>query len=873
MRIEPRALVRRLTPTATRALEACVGRAANAQAYEIVPEHLLALLLEAEQGDVPLFLRQFSLDRAALAARVDRSLSELRGGNAGRPVFSRALFSWIEDAWLVASVERSAPLARTGDLLAAFAENHERYTAQTFPELEALAHHEIRKTLDEITADSAEAQELPKLASAGARPSGSAQGGAPQVALARFTVSFTQLARDGKIDPVLGRHMEIRQMIDVLSRRRKNNPILVGEPGVGKTALVEGLARAIVMGDVPDSLRDVELVGLDLGALQAGSGVRGEFEQRLKSVIQEIKSAPKPVILFIDEAHTLIGAGGAQGTGDAANLLKPELARGELRTVAATTFAEYKKYFEKDAALERRFQPIKIEEPTEAEAITILRGLRETYEKAHGISIRDEALVAAAKLSHRYISGRKLPDKAVDLLDSTAARAKTEARAKPEALVALEANIASAERQKAALERDRADGLTIDTDALDAAGRELTESRGNLSVLHERWERERAAVEALFGARAALAQAEGNTQREALSKAVESASEALKAVQGDEPLLHVQADAHAVARVVQGWTGIPVGKMHSDNLRSVLDLEQHLTARIKGQETAVRVVADSVRMASAGVAPPEAPRAVLLFVGTSGVGKTEAALALADIVYGGERFLTSINMSEYQEKHSVSRLVGSPPGYVGYGEGGVLTEAVRRHPYSVVLLDECEKADLEVMNLFYQVFDKGVLSDGEGRRVDFRNTIVILTSNLATDIISSLHRDGARPDANTIREAIRPTLSKHFKPALLARMTVVPFSPMSPDILRDIVELKLERLRAQIAATHRAETVFSPQLIDELTRRCTESESGARNIDHVLRGSLLPALSRKVLERMADEATFRHLHVDTTHEGWSISLS
>ncbi len=871
MRLDPKSLVRRLTPTATRLLEAAVGRAAGGQFYEIVPEHFLATLLEPEQGDAALLLSHYGKSRSALLGRIERSIEKLRSGNGARPVISQAVFTWLQDAWLIASVERGATFLRSADLLATFAAHAGSYSAESYPELEQLPHDQLRTTLDEVVASSPETPETVRTQVEGGAKAAGYQGSGQGGALARFTVSFTQLARDGKIDPVLGRHREIRQLIDILSRRRKNNPMIVGEPGVGKTALVEGLARAIVAGEVPEGLREVELVGLDLGALQAGAGVRGEFEQRLKSVIHEVKSAPTPIILFIDEAHTLIGAGGAQGTGDAANMLKPELARGELRTIAATTWSEYKKYFEKDAALERRFQPVKVEEPSEEETVAILRGLKATYEKAHGIAIRDDAIVAAAKLSHRYISGRQLPDKAVDLLDSAAARTKTEARAKPERLVALEADLSSAERARESLQGDQRDGVALDVEALPALEGQIWALRGQLTTLQARWEAERDAVERLLQARAAMAAA-AEADREGLKQTVSHARDELLRVQGDDGLLHVEADAHAVGRMVHSWTGIPVGKLQADSIRAVLELEDRLKARIKGQDAAIQVVAEAVRMANAGVADPDAPRAVLLFVGTSGVGKTETALALADLVFGGDRFLTAIAMSEFQEKHSVSRLVGSPPGYVGYGEGGVLTEAVRRHPYSVVLLDECEKADLEVMNLFYQVFDKGGLSDGEGRRIDFRNTITILTSNLATDIIAHLYRDGARPEPGRVLEAIRPTLSKHFKPALLARMTVVPFAPMGPDILREIVELKLARLSARLRATHKADTTFAPELLDELTRRCTESETGARNVDHVLRGSLLPALSRAVLERLADGAPFRTVHVEVAAGNFRIQL-
>ena len=859
MRVDPKSLVKRLSPTATRALEAAVGRAANGQYYEVTPEHLLASLLAPADGDAEYLLAEYGKSRTQLATRLDRALERMRSGNGSRPVLSQALFSWLRDAWLVASVERGSTMVRTADLIACFAENIDRYSAESLPELEDLPHAEVRQKLSDIVAPSSESAELVPAAQAGAAPS--ATGAAGHAALDRFTVSFTKLARDGKIDPVIGRHREIRQLVDILARRRKNNPILVGEPGVGKTALVEGLALAIVQNEVPESLQGVELVGLDLGALQAGSGVRGEFEQRLKSVIHEVKSSPTPVILFIDEAHTLIGAGGAQGTGDAANLLKPELARGELRTVAATTWSEYKKYFEKDAALERRFQPVKVEEPSEEAAVAILRGLKDTYEQAHGVIIRDEALVAAAQLSHRYISGRQLPDKAVDLLDSAAARVKTEARAKPESLQAIEAELATKTRALKSIERDQSDGAVERRELIQRLRDERRALSDELSMLEEKWGRERSAAELLLNERRTLTTLEPGAAQESAALRMRDAAAALGKVQGTDPLIHTEVDAEAVARVVQSWTGIPVGKLQASSVRAVLDLEAKLEARIKGQELAVRTVAEAVRMSSAGVANPNTPRAVLLFVGTSGVGKTETALALADTVFGGDDFLTSIAMSEFQEKHSVSRLIGSPPGYVGYGEGGVLTEAVRRKPYSVVLLDECEKADLEVMNLFYQVFDKGTLSDGEGRRVDFRNTIVVLTSNLATDVINRLYSNGATPSARDVADAIRPTLSRHFKPALLGRMTVVPFAPMSQEILEQVVGLKLQQLAQRLHDRHGVETAFAPELPARLARLCTDSDAGARNIDHVLRGSLLPQLSREVLGCMAEGRSFSRIEI------------
>jgi type VI secretion system protein VasG len=851
MRVQPRALIRKLTPTATRLLEAAVGRASSGGFQEIAVEHLAATLLAPDEGDVARILHNWGVDRQKLLARAERSLQRLRTGASGRPVISERVFDWIEDAWLAASVDLGAPVLRTGHLLLQLAVRMDRYLAEPWPELEALPIDEVRRELETVVGPSPESAEAIPV---GAPAEPSVPGAAPRSeVLARFTTPFTERARAGKIDPIFGRHREIRQLVDILARRRKNNPIIVGEPGVGKTALVEGLALAIAQGDVPELLRDVELLGLDLGALQAGASVRGEFENRLKAVIHEVTGSPRPIVLFIDEAHTLIGAGGGGGGGDAANLLKPALARGELRTIAATTWSEYKKYFEKDAALERRFQPVKVDEPGEEDAILMLRGLRAAYERAHGVTIRDEAVVEAVRLSRRYLAGRQLPDKAVDLLDTAAARVKIALGSKPEELVGLELTLAGLEREREALERDQREGSgPARADGAPEAGKvdaRIAAVTDRLVAARARFEAERAAVERLRTAQAA-ARAEGADPVAAKAE-VDAASAELALVQGEEPMLSPHVDGAAVSRVLASWTGIPVGKMRSDQMQAVLGIEERLAARVKGQPAVLKVVGEVLRTSYAGIRNPEAPLGVLLFVGSSGVGKTETAVALADALYGGERFMTTVNMSEFQEKHTVSRLIGSPPGYVGYGEGGLLTEAVRQRPYSVVLLDECEKADLEVMNLFYQVFDKGTLTDGEGREIDFKNTLVILTSNLATDEIVALHEGGARPTAEDVVAAIRPTLSRHFKPALLGRMTIVPFAPLPSEVLREIVELKLAALGRRVGESHRIEARFAPELVDHLARRCTDPESGARNVDHVLRTSLMPVLARALLERMA----------------------
>jgi type VI secretion system protein VasG len=869
--VEPKALVRRLTPTGTRLLEAAVAQAAERRFYEIVVEHLLLEILRVEDGDAARLLQVLGIDRLKLIARVEGVLTGMRTGNSGRPVFTENLFNWIEDSWVVASVESGASNLRTGALLAQFIGRPSRYTSESYPELDGVSREQIKRDLEDALGPSPESVEMAS-ATAAPAPSGTPRSKADS-ALAKFAINFTQKARDGGIDPIFGRHREIRQMIDVLSRRRKNNPIVVGEPGVGKTALVEGLALAIVAGDVPESLKKVELYGLDLGLLQAGAGVRGEFENRLKAVISETKASPTPVILFIDEAHTLIGAGNTAGGADAANLLKPELSRGELRVIAATTWSEYKKYFEKDAALERRFQPIKVEEPSEVDAIAMLRGLSPTYEKAHGVTISEEAVVAAVKLSHRYLSGRQLPDKAVDVLDTAATRVKMELASRPEALIGLEAETSALERERDALARDVGQGRAVDDGSLAKLEEALRGRADRKAMLHGRWESERAAVASLKEAERAWAERAPGADEASSKAAVSGARTALADLQKEGAMVHADVDPDAVAQVIAAWTGVPVGKMRADDLETVLHLEERLSERVRGQPHAIQSVAEVIRMAYSGIRNPGAPVGVLLFVGPSGVGKTETAMALAHHLYGGERFITTINMSEFQEKHTVSRLVGSPPGYVGFGEGGILTEAVRQRPYSVVLLDECEKADLEVMNLFYQVFDKGTLSDGEGRAIDFRNTVVILTSNLASDRVMAAY-EGAAPKPEDVVSAIRPVLSAHFKPALLARMTVVPFAPVSAAVMGEIVQMKLNALADRLRVAHRLETSFRPSLVEQLAQRCTESELGARNVDHTLRSSLMPALAKELLQRMASGGTFSGLEIGLSDQGaWAFDFA
>ncbi|MBW2093721.1 MAG: type VI secretion system ATPase TssH [Deltaproteobacteria bacterium] len=852
--VDIKALLNRLNQYCTRCLEAAAGLCVSRTHYEVTIEHFLAKLLEEPQSDVPLILRQFDIDAGKVKKAIDQTIEDFRTGNAAKPVFSPLLMELFQEAWLASSVDLGEGRIRSGGLLVAFLNKPTQFATGYYVDLlSPLSRDAVLAQFHEIIAKSIEQP------AAGERPEREAAPSGDGTALARFCVDFTQKAAAGEIDPVFGRDREIRQMVDILARRRKNNPIVVGEAGVGKTAVVEGLALRVVEGDVPDLLRDVSIVGLDMGLLQAGAGVKGEFENRLKSVINEVKSSPKPIILFIDEAHTLIGAGGSAGGGDAANLLKPALARGELRTIAATTWSEYKKYFEKDAALARRFQPVKLDEPSVETAALILRGLKEKYEEAHGVVVRDDAVEAAAELSSRYISGRQLPDKAVDLLDTSAARVKILLTAKPDVIEDRERSLQALEREKSALQRDKEHGLQVDEERLWKIDTLLTTINEELAELKERWLKEKELVQKIIELRDAP-QGKNNGaeaaqgKKDDLREQMEKLTKELEAVQGDSPLVRIEVDPDMVSKVVSDWTGIPLGKVMREEARNVVNLEANLQERIKGQDQALESITQVIKASKAGLKDPAQPMGVFLLVGPSGVGKTETALALADLLFGGERFMVTINMSEFQERHTVSRLIGSPPGYVGYGEGGVLTEGVRQRPYSLVLLDEVEKAHLEVLNLFYQVFDKGSLSDGEGRVIDFKNTVLFLTSNLASDVITELCAGEEPPPMDTVTAAIRPILSNHFKPALLARMTIVPFYTLPPDILKDIVVLKLDKLAKRMEETHKTRLSYAPAVVEQIAARCTEVETGARNIDHIMNGTILPQLSRDILARMSEEA-------------------
>ena len=719
----------------------------------------------------------------------------------------------------------------------------------------------LKKDFAAITAPSAEAAAELKAADAsmsgasGASPDGAAKAGGRTPNLDQFTVDLTARAKGGKIDPVLGRDFEVRQVVDILTRRRQNNPILVGEAGVGKTAVVEGFALRIVQGDVPEPLKNVTLRTLDLALLQAGAGVKGEFENRLKGLIDEVKNSATPIILFIDEAHTMIGAGGAAGQNDAANLLKPALARGELRTIAATTWAEYKKFFEKDPALSRRFQLVKVEEPGEEQCLVMMRGVVPALEAHHKVRITDDGLDAAVRLSHRYLPDRQLPDKAVSVLDTACARLALGQQATPASLEATRRELDDLAVQERVLGREAALG-TDHRERLGSIGTRRAELETQLASLTERWNQESALVAEIRALRTKLEDGHEDPaimeQLPTLRAELATQQAALASLQGETPLMRVAVDASIVGEVISGWTGVPVGKMLRDQLGMMLQLERYLGERIIGQEHALGVISKRVRTSAAKIEDPNKPKGVFMLVGPSGVGKTETALAVGDLLFGGEQNLVTINMSEFQEAHTVSTLKGSPPGYVGYGEGGVLTEAVRRRPYSVVLLDEVEKAHPDVLELFFQVFDKGVMEDGEGRQIDFRNSIIMLTTNAGTDTIMKLTADpDTAPTHDALVGALKPELDRVFKPAFLGRMVIIPYFPVRDENLKKIIRLKLGKIARRLRDTHRVVMSYDDAFVDAVAARCTEVESGARNVDNILSNTMLPEISRLLLEAIA----------------------
>jgi len=890
-----KSLIGKLNDPARSALEGAAGLCLSRTHYDIEVEHFLMKLLDSSDNDFASIARHFEVDKSRLSSELTRSLDKLKSGNARTPAISPTILKMLVTAWTFGSIDYSAGQIRTGYTILALVSDDElrRLVRESSREMQKIEPEALRKDFAAIVATSHE-EVLPASAgeSAGPATPASRAAGGKTPNLDQFTVNLTENAKAGKIDPVLGRDFEIRQVIDILTRRRQNNPILTGEAGVGKTAVVEGFALRVSQGDVPPPLKNVVIRTLDLALLQAGAGVKGEFENRLKGLIEEVKASPIPIILFIDEAHTMIGAGGQAGQNDAANLLKPALARGELRTIAATTWSEYKKYFEKDPALARRFQVVKVEEPTETQCMVMMRGIVGSLEKHHKVRILDEAVAAGVRLSNRYLAGRQLPDKAVSVLDTACARLSLGQNATPAAIEDAVRQLDDLEVQERVLNREVAVGVDH-TERLETIGKQKAEVKGRLTAMRERWEKEKDFVSKIRDIRKKL---EGETAGEAktapeqapaaaapASSAAPAAPEAkpdelrtqlrelenqLSALQGEAGLIRVCVDAHIVGEVISGWTGIPVGKMMKDEIATILSLQKLLGNRVIGQPYALEIISQRIETSRASLDDPNKPVGVFMLVGPSGVGKTETALALSDQLYGGEHNLITINMSEFQESHTVSTLKGSPPGYVGYGEGGVLTEAVRRRPYSVVLLDEVEKAHPDVLELFYQVFDKGMMEDGEGRQIDFKNNIIILTSNACTDQMMKLCADPeTAPSPAALVIALKPELNKIFKPAFLGRMVVVPYYPVRDEALKKIIVLKLGKIQRRVQENHKISLTYDDKLIDEVASRCTEVESGARNVDNILTNSLLPDISRQILGRMAEGEKLSSIRVGVGENG------
>ena len=856
IRIELPVLVERLNPICRHMLEEAAALCVNHQGAEIRIEHLLLKMLDTPLSDARLIFKRADVEVEELKTLLQPAAAD-NGYGQGYPSFSPLLVEWLQDSWLLASAELQHGQLRSGVMLLVLLMTPQRYLPGSVTRLLANINRELlRQQFDEWVKESAETQVTV-----------SANGTSTQAALpadasllARFTVNVTEQARQGTLDPVLCRDHEIDLMIDILSRRRKNNPIVVGEAGVGKSALIEGLALRIVAGQVPEKLRDVELMTLDLGAMQAGASVKGEFEKRFKGVMQEVKDAVRPVILFIDEAHTLIGAGNQAGGLDVSNLIKPALARGELRTIAATTWGEYKKYVEKDAALSRRFQLVKVGEPNADEATVILRGLRSIYEKAHGVLIDEEALQAAAQLSARYISGRQLPDKAIDVLDTACARVAINLTTPPRAVSHLQNELRQRELEIRQLERQSLIGLGDNDERLIELKAAQQTCRDTLREQEAQWQQQQGLVHRIVELRAALLadQQDEMLAREALDLAdapldPQAAAEQLAGLERElaelqqgEVLVSAHVDKTQVAAVIAEWTGVPLNRISQGELDVVTRLPEYLGELIKGQDVAVAHLHKHLLTARADLRRPGRPLGAFLLVGPSGVGKTETVLQIAELMFGGRQYLTTINMSEYQEKHTVSRLIGSPPGYVGFGEGGVLTEAIRQKPYSVVLLDEVEKAHPDVLNLFYQAFDKGELADGEGRIIDCKNVVFFLTSNLGFQTIVD-HAE--QPD--DLLDALYPELAAFFKPALLARMEVIPYLPLGHDTLVQIVGGKLNRLVKLLKERFGAEVVLESEVAEEILLRANRSENGARMLESVIDGALLPPVSLQLLQRLS----------------------
>ena len=847
IRIELPTLIAKLNAQSKLALEQAASLCIERQHPEVTLEHFLDVLTDNPLSDVRIVLKQANIELDAVKQALASSYAREQSLDS-YPAFSPLLVEVLQEAWLLSTTELDQNELRSGAVFLAAITRADRYLPLKLIKLfDGINRESLKKHFTTILADSAESaveKSTPAAASKAALNSDSSP-------LAKYCTNVTEQARNGELDPVLCRENELNLMIDILCRRRKNNPIVVGDAGVGKSAMIEGLALRVVAGQVPTQLAKIELYSLDLGLLQAGASVKGEFEKRLKGVIDAIKHAPHPIILFIDEAHTLIGSGNQEGGSDAANLLKPALARGELSTIAATTWKEYKKYFEKDPALTRRFQLVKLEEPSITQAVDILRGLNGVYEKAHNVLITDDALKAAAELSARYISGRQLPDKAIDVLDTACARIAINMTTPPSRIALLETECHQRQLEIKMLERAIYLGQESDEDRLAQLREQEQLDEVEKETLSAKWQSQKELVESIVALRVELmdavdAEDQDQDHLAELRTDLQSKFAELNAIPHDDRLMCPQVGADQIAEVIADWTGVPVDQMNTDELHKITHLTEILGKAIKGQDTAIERVHRHLLTARADLRRPGRPKGAFLLVGPSGVGKTETVVQLAEQLYGGQQFLTTINMSEYQEKHTVSRLIGSPPGYVGYGEGGVLTEAIRKMPYSVVLLDEVEKAHPEVLNIFYQAFDKGELCDGEGRKIDCQNIVFFLTSNLGFQTIVDYSVNLSELD-----DALYPELAAFFKPALLARMEVIPYMPLSKEVLNEIVKGKLARLETLFKTRYGAEVVIEDSLIEEILNRATRSENGARMLEAIIEGQLLPPVSLALLNKLA----------------------
>lgn len=883
--IDLKSLVGKLNEPTRNALEGAAGICLSRTHYNVEIEHWLLKLLEIPDSDLLALLDKYEINYGKLTQDLNRELDIIKAGNTRAPALSPSIVDLAKNAWMLASVEYGHPQATSAHVLAALMldENLRRSTEAASGELKKIQPESLRVVVGSIVGSTSESSSV-DIGDTSSSDTPSAPSKSPS--LDKFTVNLTEAAKQGQIDNVLGRDDEIRQIIDILIRRRQNNPILTGEAGVGKTAVVEGFALRIASGDVPEPLRDVCVRTLDLGLLQAGASVKGEFENRLKSVIAEVKASPQPIIMFIDEAHTLIGAGGKEGQGDAANLLKPALARGELRTIAATTWAEYKKYFERDPALTRRFQVVKIEEPDEEKAVNMMRAISIMLANHHGVRIMDEAIVDSVKLSTRYITSRQLPDKSVSLLDTACARVSLSQSATPASIEntrrlieQTETNITSLERENATLGNceERIKELQVNKILLEATLKEQDvqwdKEKGKVEQIHTLQKQ----IEDDFNAKKLSADDKKkddapklltDAERKKVQKQLLKHMEQLSEIQAGQPLIQVNVDSQAIAEVVANWTGIPVGKMVSDEIQSILGLAKTLSSRVIGQDHALNAIAENIKTSRAGLTDPRKPVGVFFMVGPSGVGKTETALALADMLYGGEQNVTTINMSEFKEEHKVSMLLGSPPGYVGYGEGGVLTEAVRRNPHSVILLDEMEKAHPGVQDIFYNLFDKGTIKDGEGRDIDFRNTVIIMTSNAAEEHIRAIcAQEEELPDPELLLETFRPQLLQYFKPAFLGRTTVIPYYPLNDDNLMKICKINMSRIEKRVKEHYGAKFSYDDEVMLHIVARSQEVDTGARNIENILTRTMLPEMASECLSRLASEEDIKDIHVNVSEEG------